>query len=719
MSKLRFKNYGGSYQLKIQDAQDLEKVQFLDAVYWAATSIPIDSLDTDQALLAYLDTDKNRRIRPEEFKAALAWMFRLLANRSRVSQGTDVLRLDDINVDDPEGQKLLGAARLILTNLNTPEATEINLAQVRDVQSITARAANNGDGIIPPEAAASPDLNQFITVVMETIGSSRDAGGQPGISQKQLEEFFNETEAYLEWESRGEIPPGRDATEVMPCGIDTPEAFALATGWEDKIEQFFTQCKMVKFDERTAAQMQLRGQELEEIDFSDKALMEARLKASPLALPNPEGILDLQARINPLYIEQLQELQTKVLNRVLGGPVKQLTQKAWDQVKNIFRPYQTWRNHKPATKVDKIKADVLREYLKGPFREQVTQLIAGDLKVADDLNQTHNLEKLMLYQRWLLEMANNLVSFANIYDPQRRSLFERGSLIIEGKEITFTMKVQDRQAHKSIAERSYMYLLYVEITGRRDQDIKFEIMASVTSGNANGLSVGKRGIFFTLDGREWDAEVVDIIVNPISPWESVKAPFQNFVDFVKKQIEKFTQSPQDKLDKSLASSDAAGAIRNLLLVGGVTIAALGSAFAYITKALSQVRINHILIALLGVAAVIVLPGIIAGFSKIRKRNMSVLLEASGWAVNAHMRLNASLGRLFTHIPQLPKGSYKERKDVVAQFVKQFGYTPRNSKILTTLVLIIVLMIISLIVLLLVRPDLISVIARNTDVGAFN
>ncbi len=53
-----------------------------------------------------------------------------------------------------------------------------------------------------------------------------------------------------------------------------------------------------------------------------------------------------------------------------------------------------------------------------------------------------------------------------------------------------------------------------------------------------------------------------------------------------------------------------------------------------------------------------------GFAKIRKRDMSVLLEASAWAVNVHMRLNATLGRLFTHIPRLPEGARKERRDVV-------------------------------------------------------
>ena len=34
MSKLIFKNYGGSYQLRVQNAQDLEKIQVLDDAYW-------------------------------------------------------------------------------------------------------------------------------------------------------------------------------------------------------------------------------------------------------------------------------------------------------------------------------------------------------------------------------------------------------------------------------------------------------------------------------------------------------------------------------------------------------------------------------------------------------------------------------------------------------------------------------------------------------------
>ena len=159
----------------------------------------------------------------------------------------------------------------------------------------------------------------------------------------------------------------------------------------------------------------------------------------------------------------------------------------------------------------------------------------------------------------------------NIYDPECRSLFEMGKLVIDGREMTFTIKVQNREAHKEIARDSFIYLMYLEITGRRDkaplpnlgqgplpgsrqslspkQGSSFEIVAAVTAGSVGRLRIGKRGVFFTTDGKEWDAQVVDIVKNPISLWESVKEPFQQFTGFIKKQVDKFTQSRKNKVEE--------------------------------------------------------------------------------------------------------------------------------------------------------------------------
>ena len=692
MSRMTFRNYGGSYQLRIQDAQDLEKIQVLDEVHWAAISIPTNSLNCDKAFTAYVDTDKNGRIRPSELKAAWSWLVQVLADRQRMSEGSDILRLQDIDTHNPEGQKLHAAAELILTNLNMQAKNEISLAQVRDVQSIMANAENNGDGIIPPEVAANADLAQFITSIMDTVGSQMDACGKPGIGEDELKKFFNEAETYLAWKAQGEIPKGQESTEIMPWGIDTQKAYDLIKNVEEKIEQFFAQCALVKFDKRAAAQMQFREQELAEIDFTDTAQMLSRLKDSPLISPNSEGLLNFEGEINPLYAATLLELREKVLKRVLGNSVERLNEKDWRKVKNIFRSYQTWFENKQGAKVEKLGQDQLRSYFEGSYQEQASELIKKDLAVANDLNQIKNLEKVILYQRWLMVLANNFVSFADLYNPNTRALFEMGTLIIDERQIGFTMGVRDRQAHKKVSQRSSMHLLYVEVTGRQDTDAKFEIVAPVTSGSAEGLHVGKRGIFFTVDGREWDAEVVDIVVNPISVSESVKVPFQKFAAFIKKQIEKMTKSSEEKLVSTASSASSSGAARDLMLGGGLAIAALGSSFAYITQALSQVKPTQVLIALLGLAMVVLLPGILAGFVKIRKRDMSGLLEASGWAVNVHMRINTKMGRLFTHTPYLPKEAHKERRDAVGKFVKELGYKTSQSMRPTTYVFLFILLV---------------------------
>jgi len=667
-----FKNYGGSYQLRIQDAQDLEKIQSLDEALWAATSIPIDSLNCDSLFASLVDTDRNGRIRTDELRAAQLWAFRLLKDRTRLSESSDVLRIDDIDTGHEEGRKLRAAAEQILANLNVPEAKEITLAQVRDRQSIVASSAANGDGIITPEAASDGDLAKFIASIMDTIGSTADASGKSGIGAEQLSAFFSEAEAYLAWKSKGKIPDGVDRTKILPWGTETPQAYELVAGLEEKLDQYFTQCAIVRFDERSAAQMKLRQKELDESDFSDTSAMEARLKNAPLAVPDPQGVLDLNDTINPLYANRLSELRKKVLDRVLGESAARLTKEGWDTVKALFAPYRAWIHAKQGSRVEKLGAENLRACIDKGYKEQVSKLIDQDLSVAEDFKQIKNLEKLILYQRYLLELANNFVSFANLYNPDVRSLFEAGTLVIGGRELTFTLKVRDRQAHRKIAEGSHMYLLYVEVTGRKNGDVKFEVVAAVTATNAYRLNLGKRGIFFTRDGQEWDARVIDIVENPISIWESVKAPFLNLVGLIKKQINKFTKARQAAIEKTVAAPSASGFARDIMLGGGVAIAALGASAAYITKAVSQVEYYHVLAVIGGLAAIILIPNIVIGFSKLRKRDMSVILEASGCAVNVCMRLTSNLGRLFTRVPTLPEGSRRQRADSIALFAKNLG-----------------------------------------------
>ena len=181
-----------------------------------------------------------------------------------------------------------------------------------------------------------------------------DACGKPGISEDELKRFSQEAEAFLAWKAHGEIPKGHEHTEIMPWGLETQNASDLLRNVEGKVDQFFAQCALVKFDKRAAARMQLREKELEDIDFTDTAKMIDRLKDSPLASPNSEGLLNFQEAINPLYVDSLHELKEKVLNRALENSVEQLSESEWRKVKNIFRSYHAWIKNKQGSKVEKL-----------------------------------------------------------------------------------------------------------------------------------------------------------------------------------------------------------------------------------------------------------------------------------------------------------------------------------------------------------------------------
>jgi hypothetical protein len=155
-------------------------------------------------------------------------------------------------------------------------------------------------------------------------------------------------------------------------------------------------------------------------------------------------------------------------------------------------------------------------------------------------------------------------------------------------------------------------------------------------------------------------------------WEFLKAPFQQIVDFVKRQVERFSKTQQAKFETTLSAPPSTAATRDLLLGGSIAIAALGSTFALMTNLLSKVEMHHILYALLGIALVVLVPGFVMGFLKLRRRDMSAILEASGWAINIRMKMTRSLGGLFTRRPCVPEDARKESKDLLPQLVRQLG-----------------------------------------------
>ncbi len=89
----------------------------------------------------------------------------------------------------------------------------------------------------------------------------------------------------------------------------------------------------------------------------------------------------------------------------------------------------------------------------------------------------------------------------------------------------------------------------------------------------------------------------------------------------------------------------------LLAGGGVAIAAVGSSFAFITKTLAGLTVQTVVLALLVVAAIIAIPAGIAAYFKLSRRDLSTVLEGSGWGLNSRMQLTATQATCFTFRPK--------------------------------------------------------------------
>lgn len=103
-----------------------------------------------------------------------------------------------------------------------------------------------------------------------------------------------------------------------------------------------------------------------------------------------------------------------------------------------------------------------------------------------------------------------------------------------------------------------------------------------------------------------------------------------------------------------------GGIGGKLVGGGVAIAALGSGAAFMLQTIARIELLDAVAAIASVCAGIALLAGFLGWLKLRRRDLSTMLEACGWAFNARIYLNRRHALRFTRVPPLPKGSAREQ-----------------------------------------------------------
>jgi len=676
---MTFKRFGRSHHLRIRNAGDLEHIRVLDEAHWLATGAPVSSLNMDATFLSLVDSDHNGRIMCFEIREAVTWLLATLRDTGNVKPGNTILQMDAICADCSDGRQIHASAMKMLRQAKAEEEGSITLDQVRTVKQQVEKNPVSEGGVILPSAPEAEDVRTFLQDILDTVGGVPHPSGNAGVNAEKMEAFIAQCREHLEWLEQAEAPSVEGRNELLPFGEQTHEAFEAAMALRDKLAQYFAQCRAVALDARAAEHLLPTAEELGNEDLGDLDTLEELMRTSPLAPPNPGEVLDLEGPINPFYRTAVQNLREKVLDRMRGRETVTLSATDWENVFGLFGPYRAWIEAKAGVAVEKLGEEKIRGYLDERYPAAVEVLLTERRQTALVLDNIRQVEKLILYQAYLVPLVNNFVSFPHLYDPESRAAFEMGTLIIDGRHLTFSVKTENHAEHSKVAATSDIFVIYVEILDREGKRL-YVVALPVTSSGKGNLCVGKRGVFHDVNGNESDARVIQILENPISISETLIAPFHRIGRILGGKIEAMTTSAEKRLDKAAAGAlDASAPVAapapasagpaaprglfagGLLMGGGVALAALSSAAAYVTKTLADVGPAKIVLGVMLAVVAVVMPASIVAFLKLRRRDLSAILEGCGWAINARMRLTFRQGRVFTRRPRFPKGARGVRR----------------------------------------------------------
>jgi hypothetical protein len=268
----------------------------------------------------------------------------------------------------------------------------------------------------------------------------------------------------------------------------------------------------------------------------------------------------------------------------------------------------------------------------------------------------------------------NFVIMSDFYskDDQKQAVFQAGKLLIDQRCCELCIKVPDMAKSAASSSLSGMYILYCDCVAKHSA-AKMTIAAVITDGDINDLRVGKNAIFYDRDGKDWDATVVKIVDNPISIRQAFFSPYRKMAEAVENTINKFAAEKDAKIMKDATSkisaapaAAAAGTapaevkppfdiakFAGIFAAFGMALGALGTALATVFDKFIDLSIWQVLLVIVVLLLVISGPSMLMAKMKLRKRDLSPLLNANGWAMNAKVKVNVKFGATLTKLAKLP------------------------------------------------------------------
>jgi hypothetical protein len=656
---------GGLDQVSLTSGADLLALEQLDQKLWVALSCPVKGLELDEKTLALIDSDADGRVRVPELLAAIKWAAARVKDPTVLLAGAAALPLAAINDATPEGKVLLASAKQILANLGQKSATALPVEDAANTAKIFAASALNGDGVIPPEATEDAATQTLIKDIIATVGGTADLAGSTGVTAVQIETFFADLAAYVVWVEQS---AGKD---IAVLGSATDAAVNALKAVRAKVEDYFARARLAAFDGRALAALNRSETEYLAIAAKDLTITASEVAGFPLARIEADAPLPLLTGVNPAWAGALATLHAAVVTPVLGAAKTTITAAEWAALNAQFAAYETWLGAKAGSSVEKLGLARAKEILGGPGRAALAALITADAALAPEFKAISDVERLTRYHRDLRSLLHNFVNFADFYSRDRWAMFQAGTLYLDSRSTELCIRVDGANP---LAAMSKAYIAYCTCT--RAGSPPMVIAACFTQGDSDYLFVGRHGLFYDRQGRDWDTVITSIVDNPISIRQAFWSPYKKFVRMIEEQVAKRAAAAEAASSSKLAAAaektvnaDQAKLVEPPKKVDVGAVAAIGVAISGAVTAITlilgyvfKLEIWQYPLVLIGLMLVISSPSMIIAWLKLRQRTLGPILEGNGWAVNGRVKINIPFGRALTDMAVLPPGAKRSLED---------------------------------------------------------
>lgn len=634
MYRYGFYRMARTTQAALKCGADIEHLRELGRRYWLVLSRPVGANVPQNAVAHLLDTDKDGRIRIPEVLAAVDWLKPRLNTFDILFAASSKLAVTDIRHDTPEGD--------VLAKLFTSLATDGVLTADALTGAIDAFRASleNGDGVIPV-TAVDPKFTPVAEAILAITGGTEACDGTKGIATADLDAFATAREAYLTWvQSKPEL--GDSLNGVAPAvAVDCVEQLT------PKMAAFFAACELLRYNPA--------AQDTFALPVTTEALADA-----PITRPTPEstGVSTTQG-VNPVWAGALATLG-KLLDEDL------ITAALWQKAIDLVAPYRAWATAKPAgadvfagmdERVCEMSGDsaVLQT-----FRD----LITADSAKAPLAAAFEDLKRLIILRTGFLRFLRNFVNVEELYPPVAKPLFLAGTLYMDERACSLCFPIEKAAtAHAAAAAASKCCLVYCTLT-RPAEKVTRTILAVFTSGSITNLTVGKNGIFFDLENKDWEATICHVVPNAIGLTEAFFAPWRKVGSAIAGTVHKFIAGKNDSVTAAMTTQatnattaatagtpPAAPANSGVMMASvatlGIALSFVASAVTGIASALTNTPVWKTALVVIGLICIVSIPSVILTWLKLRARDLAPILNASDWAINRTIGFTARIGAFFT------------------------------------------------------------------------